>query len=327
MIRVGVIGTGIMGAGHSKFLTNHVDGAVVTALSDIDLDRAKKLADEIKTVKLITNNVDELINSPEVDAIIIVSPDPLHFEHLRKCLATDKFVLCEKPISTTLEDAQTISNEIAAKEEKTGKRQVVFGFMRRFDPSFIKMRDLINSGKYGKPLFLRVVSRNTNSGGITTTGLFTNIAIHDFDIYRWMFQSEWESIAPFYPNAISNGPEGLKDPLIFVAKLKNGVVLVEDVVANASYGYDTRAEVVCERGSIEIGIHGDVVVRSEFNFDNFKGGAMDENWMRKFEPAYIAELKAWVKEMESGTPNPDFATHKDALIANQVAAMGVAAIK
>ena len=60
MIRVGVIGTGIMGAGHAKFLTNQVEGAVVTALSDIDLDRAKKLADEIKTVKLITDNVDEI---------------------------------------------------------------------------------------------------------------------------------------------------------------------------------------------------------------------------------------------------------------------------
>ena len=327
MVRVGIIGTGIMGAGHAHYITDLIEGAQVSALSDIDLDRANKLAQELKTVKLVTNNIDELINSPEVDAIIIVSPDPLHFEHLRKVLKTDKPTLCDKPIATSLEDAQTISNEIANKEAQTGKRQVVFGFMRRFDPTYHEIRALLESGEYGKPLFVRVAGRNVSSPGITTPGLFTNIAIHDFDIYRWLFKSEWESIQSFYPNATANAPEGLRDPLIFVAKMTNGIVLVEDVIANDFYGFDTRAEVVCEKGSIEIGVLGDVVKRRDFNFESMKGGKMEPNWMKKFEPGYINELKAWIKEIETGVPNPDFATHKDALIANQVAAMGAASIK
>ena len=148
-----------------------------------------------------------------------------------------------------------------------------------------------------------------------------------FDIYRWLFKSEWESIQSFYPNATANAPEGLRDPLIFVAKMTNGIVLVEDVIANDFYGFDTRAEVVCEKGSIEIGVLGDVVKRRDFNFESMKGGKMEPNWMKKFEPGYINELKAWIKEIETGVPNPDFATHKDALIANQVAAMGAASIK
>jgi len=65
-----------------------------------------------------------------------------------------------------------------------------FGFMRRFDPCYQEVRRLIATGDYGAPTFFRTVTRNVSSTGATSTGLFTNIAIHDFDIYRWLFKDE-----------------------------------------------------------------------------------------------------------------------------------------
>jgi predicted dehydrogenase len=53
---------------------------------------------------------------------------------------------------------------------------------------------------------------------------------------------------------------------------------------------------------------------------------MDTNWMKKFEPSYIAELQAWAQEIKTGVVNPDFATAEDALIANESAALGVASV-
>jgi myo-inositol 2-dehydrogenase/D-chiro-inositol 1-dehydrogenase len=153
------------------------------------------------------------------------------------------------------------------------------------------------------------------------------MAIHDIDIFRWLFQSEWAEITSYYPNPTSNSPEGLRDPLIFVGKLTNGMVIIEDVIANNTYGFDTRTEVVCEKGTIEIGVHGDVVQTRDFNFQSMKSGPMAQNWMTKYEIGYINELKAWIKELETGVVNTDFATHKDALIANQVSAMGAASLK
>ena len=81
MIRVGIIGTGVMGAGHARFISENLKNAVVIALSDIDTSRMVSLASELSTVELQTSNPFELMNSDLVDSIIIASPDPLHVEH------------------------------------------------------------------------------------------------------------------------------------------------------------------------------------------------------------------------------------------------------
>ena len=194
MLRIGVIGTGIMGAGHARFIQEHVEGAEVTALADIDPVRVSALANELGTVVLQTKSPEELMKSAAVDAIIIASPDSFHVEHLRLAIASGKPTLCEKPIATNLEDARAISNEIQAHENSVGKKLISFGFMRRFDPGYMRLREEVESGKYGKPLYVKAVIRNHLSPGTTSTGIFTNMAVHDFDIYRWLFKSDWESV-------------------------------------------------------------------------------------------------------------------------------------
>ena len=326
MVNVGIIGTGIMGAGHARYLKEHVPEASVVALSDIDPKKISELSAELGSVLFSTANPEELMNDPRVDAVIIASPDPLHVPHLKLAIASGKQILCEKPIATTLEDARMISEEIRAYQSRVGKKMINFGFMRRFDPCYQEVRRLMATGDFGAPLFFRTVSRNVSSLGATSTGLFTNIAIHDFDIYRWLFNDEWESIHSFYPRRSSLSPEGLDDPLVLIGKLKSGITMVADIVAYNNYGYDCRVEVVCEKGSIQIGTHGDVITQVNGVGGATKGGPMASNWMVRFEPSYIEELKAWIQEVKTGTLNPDLATVEDALIANEVCAMGLASL-
>ncbi len=327
MINVGIVGTGVMGAGHARFIKEHVPNATVVGLSDIDLNKVAELSKQLGTVLFSTTSPEELMKDPRVDAIIIASPDPLHVPHLRLAIASGKQILCEKPIATTLEDARIISEEIRTYESQVGKKMINFGFMRRFDPCYQEVRRLIASGDFGAPTFFRTVTRNVSSTGATSTGLFTNIAIHDFDIYRWLFHDEWESIQSFYPRRSSLSPEGLADPLIIIGKLKSGVTMVADIVAFNNYGFDCRVEVICEKGSIQIGTHGDVITQLNGLGGATKGGPMATNWMVRFEPSYIEELKAWIEEVKTGVLNSDLATVEDALIANEVCALGIASIK
>jgi myo-inositol 2-dehydrogenase / D-chiro-inositol 1-dehydrogenase len=324
MVNVGIIGTGVMGAGHARFIKQHVPDAIVVGLSDVDPNKISKLSDELGTVLFSTANPEELMNDPRVNAVIIASPDPLHVEHLRLAIASGKQILCEKPIATTIEDAQMITNEIRSYESQVGKKMISFGFMRRFDPCYQEVRRLIATGDFGAPTFFRTVTRNVSSTGATSTGLFTNIAIHDFDIYRWLFNDEWDSIKSFYPKRSSLSPEGLNDPLIIIGRLKSGITMVGDIVAFNNYGFDCRVEVICEKGTIQIGTHGDVITQVNGFGGATKGGKMAENWMTRFEPSYIEELKAWVEEVKSGVINTDLATVEDALIANEVCALGIA---
>jgi myo-inositol 2-dehydrogenase/D-chiro-inositol 1-dehydrogenase len=326
MVNVGIIGTGVMGAGHARFIKQHVPDATVVGLSDVDPKKISQLSDELGTVLFSTSKPEELMNDPRIEAVIIASPDPLHVEHLRLAIASGKQILCEKPIATTIEDAQMITNEIRSYEVQVGKKMINFGFMRRFDPCYQEVRRLIATGDFGAPTFFRTVTRNVSSTGATSTGLFTNIAIHDFDIYRWLFNDEWESIKSFYPKRSSLSPEGLNDPLIIIGRLKSGITMVGDIVAFNNYGFDCRVEVICEKGTIQIGTHGDVITQINGFGGATKGGKMAENWMTRFEPSYIEELKAWIEEVKTGTINTDLATVEDALIANEVCALGIASI-
>jgi len=316
-----------MGSGHARYLTEHVSEAEVIALSDIDLNRANQLAQELKTPKLVTNDVAELFGSELVDAVIIASPDHLHVDHLRFAIKAIKPTLCEKPIATSIEAARAIASEITTFQEKIGKELIHFGFMRRFDPQYRKVRELIESGKFGAPLFIRVVTRNVSSTGATDSGLYTNIAIHDFDVFRWMFKSDFVEVESHYPKRNSLSQPGLSDPLIITAKLANGIMMIADIVAFNNYGYDARFEILCEKGSIEVGTFGDVITRLNFKATSILGGDMAENWMKRFEASYIEEVKAWVHAINSGIRNPDLATVSDALAANVACQLGVDSIR
>jgi myo-inositol 2-dehydrogenase/D-chiro-inositol 1-dehydrogenase len=326
MIKVGIIGVGVMGAGHARFINENIPNARVLALSDVDSAKVAQLSAELGTVKLQTQSPEELMNNEEVDAFIIASPDPLHFEHLQLAIKSKKHVLCEKPIATNLVDARTIADEIRKYETEIGSHKIHFGFMRRFDPSYREVKSLVESGKFGQPTFFRTITRNVQSTGATTEGLFTNIAIHDFDIFRWIFKDEWISVQSHYPRKSSLSPKEVADPLVITAYMKSGLMMVADIVAFNNYGYDVRAEIICEKGSIEIGINGDVITRFNREMGSHTGGHMEENWIPRFTRSYIEELRAWINSIETGVPNKDLANVEDALAANEVCALGIQSI-
>ena len=315
-----------MGAGHARFLRTNVPGADVFAITDIDESRAHTLIDDLGGNINFCGSVTELLALEELDGVIIASPDSLHVQHLRLAIERKIPTLCEKPIATNIEDAEIIAAEILNFETLMKRPMVHFGFMRRFDPSYVKVKSMIQSKEYGAPLFVRTVTRNVSSAGITTEGLYTNIAVHDFDVWHWLLNEDWKSVSTHYPKPSSLSPQGLVDPLVFTATLSGGVLMVADIVANNNYGYEVRTEVLCERGSIEIGIFGDVITRANHIAQVPLGGAMVENWMPRFEDAYIQELIAWTGFLSTGQVNPDLATAVDALKANQACALGLASI-
>jgi myo-inositol 2-dehydrogenase/D-chiro-inositol 1-dehydrogenase len=319
VLKVGVIGTGVMGRGHAEFIRDFLSNAQVVAVSDVDLVRAQALALDIDSNGTVAAFAEpaKMIAESGVDAVIIASPDHLHVEHLRIAMSAGLDILCEKPIATNLEDARAIASEMQAYELISGQARVHFGFMRRFDPSYLKLRELMESGDYGLPLFVRTTTRNVSSAGITTEGLYTNIAVHDFDVWRWLTSSEWKQVSSHYPRPSTLSPKDLIDPLVFTAQLENQILMVADIVANNNYGYDLRTEVLCERGSLEIGTFGDVYTRANHFAETPLGGPMVENWIPRFKDAYVAELRAWVDSVLSKNPHPDLATVEDALKATE----------
>src|SRR5262249_51624091 len=105
-VRVGVIGTGAMGAAHVENLARWVPGATVAQVFDVDSERAKQIAESVGAA--VAPSAEGLIDADDVDAVLIAAPDPLHEPLAIACVELGKPALLEKPIASTLEGGRRV---------------------------------------------------------------------------------------------------------------------------------------------------------------------------------------------------------------------------
>ena len=96
MLKVGIIGVGAMGTEHFLRLMNKITGATVTAVSDVNEERAKKVIAPYEGVRFIADPI-ALINDKDVDAVVIVSADSTHEEFCLEALRLKKYIFCRSP--------------------------------------------------------------------------------------------------------------------------------------------------------------------------------------------------------------------------------------
>jgi myo-inositol 2-dehydrogenase/D-chiro-inositol 1-dehydrogenase len=153
---IGVIGTGIMGADHVETITTAISGPEVRAIADIDPKRAETIASRVPGSKALPS-AESLIESAEVDGVIIASSDATHAQYVIGCIAARKPVLCEKPLAATVAECE----EILRLEQAAKERIVQVGFMRRFDPGYVELRHRIAAGEVALPCW-RIASIATS---------------------------------------------------------------------------------------------------------------------------------------------------------------------
>lgn len=294
MVRIGVIGTGGIGQGHIERISKNIPGAEVVAVNDVNHEVCKQVAEKYGCK--FYEDADELINADNVDAILVASWDPTHEQFCVAAIKAGKYVLCEKPLSDTVEGCERIMEaEIAG-----GKRLLTVGFMRRYDKDYVELREVIKSGLIGDPLVVHAQHRNKAPTGCThTTEMSASGAlVHEFDITRFLIGEDDEYISAqlVYPKSTKYCHEGLIDPQLVYLETKNGVRIELEIYMYCQYGYDIRCEVVGEKGTASLPTQSHTNVRYDGNFLN----AIVPTWQARFNDAYVTELIAWVSDIEKG---------------------------
>jgi myo-inositol 2-dehydrogenase / D-chiro-inositol 1-dehydrogenase len=314
-VRIGIIGVGIMGADHARTFVLHVPGAAVHAIYDADAKRAKEIASECGAAT-VAASPEVLINDTSVDAVLIASPDATHGELTVACIAARKPVLCEKPLAPTGKECLAV---IAA-ETKAGKQLVQIGYMRRFDPAYVEMKATWKSGALGKPLMFHCVHRNVSAPSWFDNRMaIANSAVHEFDIARWVLESELTSAHVFRPDATS--PDAIVTPVFLVLRSASGQLVNIEIFNNATYGYDVRGELVCEKGTVSLRSP----VHSETSVALAQAVAYPADWRPRFADAYRLQNQAWIRAIAAGKPATG-ANAWDGYAANAVAEAGLASL-
>ena len=316
-VRVGVVGVGNIGTSHALNLARVVSGSAVSVLFDADADRAAALAADLGARCVPT--VPEVFEADDVDAVLLASPDGVHAEQLLLGLPAGKPVLCEKPLATTEADARAVLDA----EVALGRRLVQLGFMRRFDPGYVRLKQELTAEGIGEPLVVHNVHRNTSAPyGLETERVLTNMVVHELDICRWLLDEEYASVLVVAGRSGPLTPDGEHDPILVVLRSASGVVVEVEAFANAQYGYEVVCRVTGSLGQAVMG-DGSYITRSR-SFS--RAVDLPELWLGRFAEAYRLQLQGWVDALRVGEPLPG-ATSWDGFAATVVATRAVQAYR
>lgn len=315
MLRIAVIGAGLMGADHAKIVSEELPGAVLQVVCDMDRVRARSVADAYGAAD-VAEHPEGVITRSDVDAVIVASPDFTHTPLSLACIKAGKKVLCEKPLSQSSEDCLSVMQA----EQAAGQRFVQVGFMRRYDQSYGDMKAAMADGTLGRALMMHNFHRNVETPASDFTGAMaiTNSAPHEFDVVCHVLSTEYVSISAFQ----AKRSDGLVAPVVMVLETMDSQLVTVEINNNAAYGYDVRAELVGEKASIAM----NHVAYTRLERSLAVHTRYDADWRGRYFDAYRRQGRAFLRFVETGA-FPDIASSSwDGYAAAVVAEAGVKAL-
>ncbi len=261
-LKIGIIGAGKIVRVRHLPETQSCPGAEVGAVCDVVESRAKEMAEEYHC-KAFTDYRD-LVQDPNLDAVIVAATNTTHAEMTIAALKAGKHVMCEKPMATTLADAQAMIT--AARE--SGK-QLMIAHNQRMEPANIKAREILQSGRLGKVLTFTSVFGHPGSEdwaidgaktwfykkAITGLGVLGDLAIHKLDLVRWLLDDEYIEATGFMDTLSKTYPNGelidVEDNALCLLRTKKGAL--GTMIASWSYKKEDNSTMIyCQNGVIEL---------------------------------------------------------------------------
>lgn len=299
-VNVGIIGAGRIGLLHANNIMKS-NLLSLQAIADINIDHLIE-GEWQDRVPMITTDVNHVFDHPEIDAVFICSSTNTHVEYIERAAMAGKHIFCEKPISFNLKQTKQALKVV---EDHGVKFQS--GFNRRYDVHFRKVFESVRENKVGEPHIVKISSRDPappaeeyvkHSGG-----MFMDMTIHDFDMARYLVNSEVIEVSAKAANLVD--PMFLKfddvDTAIITLTFENGALAVIDNSRQAVYGYDQRIEVFGSRGVVSV----DNELQSNLQISTNKGTTLDNPkyfFLERYKEAYEEEVNSFARSLLEDLP-------------------------
>ena len=250
MHRIALIGAGRIGRIHAANVAAHPELELAYVV-DPNVDSAEAVAANYVAKAA---DLDGALGDAGVSGVIVASSTDTHLDFSRRAAQAGKAIFCEKPIDLDLARAEAAASRFA-----DAKARLFLAFNRRFDPNFRALKQKLDAGAVGKLETLHITSHDPApppSGYIPVSGgLFKDMAIHDFDMARWLLGEEPSEV--FAAGACLVDPEigklGDIDTAKTILRTPSGKLCVISNSRRSGYGYDQRIEAFASNGALRAG--------------------------------------------------------------------------
>jgi myo-inositol 2-dehydrogenase/D-chiro-inositol 1-dehydrogenase len=285
MHKVVIVGAGRIGRIHARNAALHPRIELAGVIDAIDAS-AQALAAEWNAP---VSTLDAALADASVRGVIIASSTDTHLDYCVRAAAAGKVVFCEKPIDQDLARARGAAAKLSG-------ANLLLAFNRRFDPNFRALKARLDSGRIGTIESLQITSNDPAppppSYVAVSGGLFKDMAIHDFDMARWLLGEE--------PVQVYAAGSCLVDPVIgelgdvdtarTLLKTASGKLCVISNSRRSGFGYDQRIEAFASNGMVRA----DNVLESTTQVCTEAGVASDrlQNFfLDRYAEAYRSEME------------------------------------
>lgn len=314
-IKIALLGIGRIGRIHFRNIQQYFPNASVVAVADpLYTER------EFKALfgnPFFTQNAEEAINYNGVNAVLICTPTSSHADLLTSSATAGKHIFCEKPMDLSLERSAALVDLV-----KRMDVQLMLGFNRRFDPDFMHARRNIAEKKIGRLQVVKITSRDPGLPPVdyikNSGGLFMDMAIHDFDMARYMMNKKVVEVFSkglvLIDEAVRNA--GDIDTALTTLTFEDGTYAVIDNSRKAVYGYDQRLELFGDAGMIQVdnNLHNRNIL---YDASGIHHALPLDFFMDRYAASYRKEVELFIDALTQGKPMP--VNGEDGLEASRIA--------
>ena len=300
-IGVAVLGAGRMCQTHIRNMAA-IPNAHVVVVADPD-DAAAERGRVLARADRASTDPLAAIHDPAVEAVVIVTPTSTHAPLIEAALRDGKAVWSEKPIAQDLAETQRIVDLWRSVDVP-----VQLGFMRRFDPGYVRAKQMIDAGELGRIEQFRALSRDTFPPPLeyllSCGGSFLDMSVHDLDLARFLV-GEVEEVralaSVLFDDRFAKADDW--DTSLITLQFGNGAFGVVETARHSEWGYEVRTEVAgaAAKVVVDAGQKTPATTMRRFGFE----GDLYESFPDRFEIAYRRELEVFFEDLAAGrTPRP-----------------------
>lgn len=300
MKNVALFGAGRIGRIHGSNIAG-LPGVTLKYVCDPVADSAAQLAAQLGAT---VSTPEAVFADPSIDVVAIGSPTDTHSDLINRAAAARKHIFCEKPVDLSVPRAAACAEAV-----KAAGVACMIGFQRRFDPTFSAAKERLMRGEIGVPEMLVVTSRDPGAPPAHylkgSGGIFRDMLIHDFDIFRWILcVDENDEADTLYANgSVLVDPEIAKvpdiDSSVVTIRTKKGRLCQINTSRRAAYGYDQRFEVLGSKGMLQCGNHRpSEVVQSDAS--GVHAEKPENFFLQRYREAYRLEVTHFFECLQTG---------------------------